>query len=78
MARLHRGTDCFTGKSLLCRRAYEGGAAPVGFDFFAIGLSCQSSDGNVNAKLRKPSTNITAKPVIMVIRRQRLRWLMTA
>ena len=67
MARLHRGTDCFTGKRLLCRRAYEGGAAAVGFDFFAIGLSCQSSDGNVSAKLRKPSTNITAKPVIMVI-----------
>jgi hypothetical protein len=67
MARLHRGTDCFTGKRLLCRRAYEGGAAAVGSDFFAFGLSCQSSDGNVSAKLRKPSTNITAKPVIMVI-----------
>ena len=59
--------DCFTGKRLLCRRAYEGGAAAVGFDFFAFGLSCQSSDGNVSAKLRKPSTNITAKPVTMVI-----------
>ena len=51
----------------MCRRAYEGGAAAVGFDFFAFGLPRQSSDGNVSAKLRKPSTNITAKPVIMVI-----------
>jgi hypothetical protein len=46
---------------------YEGGAAAVGFDFFAVGLSCQSSDGNVSAKLRRPSTNITANPVTIVI-----------
>jgi hypothetical protein len=45
----------------------EGAAAAVGFDFFAVGLSCQSSDGNVSAKLRKPSTSITANAVTIVI-----------
>ena len=54
---VHHDTDCF-------QVVLRGRRADAAVDF---GLPCQISDGNVNAKLSRPSASITANANMMVI-----------